>query len=409
MENICIRCKGRGLCGQPCRILAKFKESVPRIKTHFSGSTPPEVFVGRINYPNVFSGILSPVQHSDTTIYSSPEQWVSQNLSIEQILELRGQMIYGRSQSHIKSSEFNKDSGKFKQVTQELALSSKPVSTEFFLKHKPEFKFTASRFFQIIANPAPIQKILLEENPKVEKKVDYLTNDYDVKSIQAIKELYKAKILTSHLQKLLSVGLLGVKSSRKMVPTRWSITAIDDTLGKTLLENIRYYQELNEIQVFSQDYNGNHFDVLFLPGAFSFEVIETSMPGSVWSEQQPVDKSYSMQDYEGFFGRKTYATNVVGAYYTDRLAVCEYLNKIKRQATVLLLHEERPEYYAPLGVGIIRESLRKAFTKKPQIYETIEDALRNIKNRTLVPTDKIKEMSWVLKNYGEQKSLKQWF
>jgi len=400
MNSLCIRCKGKGWCGKPCEILQRFKDNAPKVKLHFSGSSPPEIFVGRVNYPFVFSGILAPVEKGDTSVLASPEEWVSNNLSIEQILEMRGQLIYGRGQSHIKSSD------SLKNVTQELALSSKSVSTEIFLRKKPLMSFTPSKVFSIMANPAPLQKAILEENPKVEKKVDYLVSDYDVKAGAALQELYKSKIVTSHLQKLLSVGLLGVKSSRKMVPTRWAITAVDDTLGKALLEKIRYYQELNQIRLFHNYYNGNHFEILLLPDKFAFEVIEVSFPGNVWGGE---NKAFFMQDYEGFFARKQYAKNVAGGYYADRLGVCEYLEKTKRQATCLVFHEERPEYYAPLGVGIIRENVRKAMSRKYETPETIEQALQIMSQRLKIPIEEYKKRSWVLANFGKQRRLGEWF
>lgn len=400
MDSLCIRCKGKGLCGKPCKILAKFRNNAPSPKLHFSGPSPPEIFVGRINYPNVFSGILAPTEHCETKIPATPEQWIKKNLSIEKILELRGQLIYGRGISHIKTSS------KLKQITQELALSSKPVSTEFFLKQKPTFQFTTSKIFSIMTNPAPIKKVILEENPTIEKKVDYLTSDYDVKATEALKELYKSNIQITHLQKLLSAGLLGVKSSRKMTPTRWSITAIDDTISKQLLKKIRYYQDLNEIQLFHNYYNGNHFEILLLPEKFSFEVIEVATPGNIWGG---TDKTSYSQDYEGFYPRKKYATQVAGAYYSDRLGICEYLEKIKRQATCIVFHEEREEYYAPLGVGIIRESVRKAMTTKPENPESVETALKIMASRLQAPIEEYKKRSWVLNNYKKQKKLGEFF
>jgi len=408
IESLCIRCRGKGLCGKPCKILSRFIEKAPKPKLHFSGSSPPEIFVGRINYPNVFSGILAPSDYGEkeTEILSTPEQWVSKDLQIDEILELRGQLIYGRGISHIKS--VNEISSKnLKQVTAELALSDRPVSTEFFLKKLPTQEFTANKLFTIMTNPAPIKKVSLEENPHVHKKVDYLTSDYDVKAVTALGELYKTnQITTTHLQKLFSAGLLGTKNKRKMVPTRWSITAVDDTLGKKLLEKIRYYPEINKIELFHHDYNGNHFEILLLPSAWSFEVIEVSVKGNVWGG---VDKNYFMQDYESFFPRKSYAENVVGAYYADRLAVLEYLEKIKKQASVLVLHEERPEYYAPLGVGIIRESIRKMFSsEKKENPISIEDAFSLIKTRTDL-VEEYKSRSWLLKNYGKQKKITDWF
>jgi DNA repair protein NreA len=404
MHGFCVRCRGRGWCNKPCEILQKFKDKAPKVKMHFSGSSPPEIFVGRISYPHVFSGILSPTQKGETGILASPEEWVENNLDIESILEMRGQLIYGRGRSHIKASN------QLKKVTQELALASKPVSTEVFLKKKPNISFTPSKVFSIMTNPAPLKSVRLEDNPIVPKKVDYLTGDYDVKANTALQELYKTKILTSHLQKLLAAGLLGVKASRKMVPTRWSITAVDDTLGKALLDNIRYYPEINQIQLFHTYYNGNHFEVLLLPDKWAFEVIEVSLPGNAWAESNVgLGKSYFMNDYEGFFKRKSYAKNVTGGYYADRLGVLEYLERIKRQATCLVFHEERPEYYAPLGVGIIRESVRRAMKTKPEEPETREDALRIMAERLKVSIDEYKKRSWILENFGKQKRLGEWF
>jgi len=381
---------------------------MPRVKTHFSGNSPPEIFVGRIGYPFINSGILAPTSHNNTSTLSSPEQWIEDDLSIEKILEMRGQLIYGRAKSHIKANHTNK----IKQTTQELALSSKPVSIEVFLKKPPTLNFTASKFFQIITNPAPIKKATLEENPAVPQKVNYLTSDYDVKATTALRELYNSQnpITITHMQKLLSAGLLGTKNKRKMTPTRWSITAVDDTLGKQLLEKIRYNKELNQIHLFHHDYNGNHFEVLLLPEKWSFEVIEVSMQGSNWNETIRAQGDVFMQDYEGFFPRKTYASHVVGAYYADRLAVSEYLTKIQRQATVFMCHEELPEYYAPLGVGIIRESLRKMFfTTQPEYPDSVEQALITMGLRLHAPMSRYKKMSWVLENWGKQKKLKEFF
>ncbi|MBP7708537.1 hypothetical protein KA107_02535 [Candidatus Pacearchaeota archaeon] len=370
-------------------ILAQLKNNFPKVKLHFSGSTPPEIFVGRINYPNVFSGILSPTFKGDTSEMSSPEQWVEKNLSIAEVLNFRGQMIYGRQVTNIKASK------SLQNVTQELALSSRSVSTEFFLKKQPQLQYTSSNILSIMANPAPIERVILEENPFVEKKVDYIVGDYDVKANTALQELYKAKISVSHLQKLFSVGLLGVKTNRKLVPTKWSITAIDDSISKKLLEKIKLYKEIEEIQIFSDEYNGNHYEIILLPGEFNFEVIEINVN----------DQNGVWRDYEGFFGRKNYASSVTGAYYANRLAICEYLEKFKRQATVLILRQVSEDYYAPLGVGILRELMRRALQKEYQKANLIKEALAFCSTRLRIPIEKYTEISWIVANYGKQKKL----
>lgn len=401
MQSLCIKCKGKGLCGKPCKILSKFIDSSPKIKKHFSGSSPPEIFVGRAGYPNVFSGIISPNEKGETQVYSMPEEWVSGDLTIEQILSYRGKMIYARQNPlNIKSPS------SMQTKMQEIALSSKPLSIEFFLKKPPTFDFTPSKVFSIMTNSAPIEKINIEENVKVERKVDSLVSDSDVTAQKALIELYNSNVPNTHLSKLLSSGLLGVKPQRKLVPTRWAITAVDDMLSKNLVQQIKYYPEILEFQLFHDEYNGNHYEILFLPGNFAFEVIEAEVPGNVWNPTQNLEFS---QDYESFFIRKEYASNVTGAYYANRLAVCEYLNRIKKQSAVLILREIKEEYYAPLGVGILRELVRRALKKDFEKPSDLNQAFLLMQSRMKIPPEKFKEISKLLKEYGRQKKLARWF
>ncbi len=402
-SELCARCKGRGYCGKPCKILSKIKEFFPKTKTHFSGSSPPEIFVGRIGYPLVNMGILSPQERGQTEEMSLPEIWYEKKLTIKDILNFRGRLIYSRFKSKIKDSRTNK---KFLKIMQEISLSNRPVSVEIFLKKPVKEGINVDKHLPLIGNPAPLKAARLEENPHVEKKVDYLVSDIDNKASNSIKELYRSKIQVSNIIKILSAGMLGLKKNRKLVPTRWAVTAIDDILSKFLLEKIRYYQEISEILLFHSEYVGNHYEFLLLPDKFSFEVIEAKMPGSVWN---PFSNSVLlMQDYEGFNGRKTYAENVTGAYYANRMAVCEYLERIKRQASCLVLRECREEYYAPLGVGILREASRDAFKQKPEKFDSIEEVLQKVQSRMKLPIQLFKEKSRLLKEHKKQTRLSRW-
>ena len=62
-------------------------------KTHFSGSSPPEIFVGRFGYPFVNAGILSPEEYGDTEEMSLPELWHERDFDISRIISLRGKLI----------------------------------------------------------------------------------------------------------------------------------------------------------------------------------------------------------------------------------------------------------------------------------------------------------------------------
>jgi hypothetical protein len=401
-NELCTRCRGRGFCKKPCKIYSKIKDFTPKTRIHFSGASPPEIFVGRYNYPDISAGILSPDGFYDSEELSFPEIWHEKNLSIDSILTNRSKLIYGRFKTQIKKARYD---NRFLKVMQEISMAYKSVSTEFFLKKPPKMELVMNKHLPIIGNPAPLQHIRLEENPKIKPKVDYLVADDSCKAVDSIFELYKNKIEISNINKILSAGLLGLKTRRKLVPTRWSITAVDDTISKLVLEKIRHYPEISEILLFNAEYNGNHYEILLLPDKFSFEVIEAEMNNSLWNLTGQVSV---MQDYEYFNGRKTYADDVTGAYYANRLALCEYLERIKRQATAIFFREVTPEYYAPLGVGILRETSREAFRNPPEKFNTIEEALVQAQTRLKSPISIWTNKSVLLKEFGKQKRLDKW-
>jgi len=369
--------------------------------TEFSGSSPPEVFVGRYNYPHINIGILSPQNYGDTGVLSSPRIWKKYNLDKNAIVSLRNQLIYGRTQGHIKMSKMGGDwrkRGRFLSTMQETAMTHKSISTEFKLKKAVGAHNEKDSRTGLITNAAQVEKVRLQENPKIKPKVEYLVGDTDVKSVDSMLELEKSGLDSYHIVKILSAGLLGLKTRRKLVPTRWSITAVDDALSKDKLKKIRYYPEISEILLFHSEYLGNHYEFLLLPDRFSFEVIEIALRGGqVW------------RDYEGFFNRKKYAHDVTGAYYANRLAVCEYLEKIGRQACCLVLREIRPEYNIPLGVGILREASRSAFSSLPEKFESVNSALNKINERLKGPVENYSRNSQLLKEYGKQRRLGEWF
>jgi len=398
-----LRCKGKNpaLCGRKfCPIMAKIRKYAPKkIKLNFLGTSPPDFFVGHTGYPNVYAGILAPPREERKLCeLSGPEEWFKMNFSIEDILQNRGAMIYSRIKIGIKNFK-----GRVIETMQEVSMANKECDVELFLKKKPKLQISLDLHAPPIGNPAPLKKIVPQENPKIHRKVDYVVSDDSLKASDAIMELYKSNFTITQITRILSAGLLGLKFHRKFVPTRWSITCVDDTISKKILEDVRSYEWVDKYLVFYGDYVGNHYEIIMFPRQWSFEVIEAKIPGSCWN---PGIATFFMEDYENFFGRKTYASNVTGAYYSNRLAVVEYLKKIKRQASVLVLREAREEYYAPCGVGILRELSRNVFNKKPKEFESFEDLKRDVNERLKIPIEKFLKRSKLLKEINAQKSIK---
>jgi hypothetical protein len=373
MMPLCIRCRGKGLCGRTCPIIGRnkvYQEQIKNLKENFSGSAP-SVFVGHYGYPNINVGILSPPEiDEEAWKLDAPEFWYDNKYGVDDILSLRSRMVHSRNTAKVKVIE-----GKLIETAQEIAMARRPVDTEFVIKGIPKPTFSLDTRVAPIGAPTELIKVT-PGNISISHKVEKIVND-ELRASIAINELYSSGIDTSQITKILSVGLLG--SEKKLVPTRWSITATDDTISKNLLKNIREYKEIGEYFVFYNDYIGNHYEILMIPREWSFEVIEAKLPGSCWNLQG--SKIYFYNDYEKFEDRKQYAYNVAGGYYAARIAVTEYLEKTKKQASVLVFREVRPEYLVPLGVWQCRENVRGALEKKPEKFATLEAALKRIGQR----------------------------
>ncbi len=370
----------------------KFWRQVIENAKDFVGTSPPSVFVGKAFYPRVYVGILSPTQQKEeASVLDSPETWYRQKASIDQILDYRGQMVYSR----FKSSSIKPIPSKLTEVVQEVAMSKDQADVEIELKKNPEFRFSFSNYFAPVGNPAPIDRARLTENPKVDIKVEKAVGDIDLKAVEAVSYLYR-HVPVSNIQKIFSVGLLGLPTQRKFVPTRWSITGVDDIIGKYLLERVRNYNELDEIRFFTNEYIGNVFHVLLVPKPYQFELIE------IWDVDKPVPGVGS--DYEPYWGRKRYAEKTAGGFYASRLPVLEYLEKIKKQAGALIVREIKPEYFAPVGVWKIRETIRDAFNKPFEKFDGLKQAFDRITQKCITK-DRWKRESRLYKTLREQRSL----
>jgi len=365
-----------------------WKQTIENVKD-FSGTSPPSVFVGSFKYPHVFLGILSPpVKQENAWLLDSPEQWYRNKASIDEVLVYRSEMIYSRFVSNVKNSK-----GKLIDVLQELAMSKKQADVEVELKKNPIFRFNLDGRTSPIGNPAPLIQARIVGNPSVERKVDYIVSDLDLNATEAAIKLYGSNIPISRIQKMFSAGLLGLNFQRKFVPTRWSITAVDDSISKNLLAKVRTYPELNEFRLFFNEYLGNRYYVLLIPIPYQYELVE------MWNLE---GKTTTSEDYEPHWGRKDYAYQTAGAFYAGRLAAMEYLEKIKRQAAILVIREVTKEYYLPLGIWQLRESLRDSFNKPFERFSDLHLAVKKINEKT----NKLwMSRSKLLKNLKEQTKL----
>lgn len=367
----------------------------------FFSNSPPQVFVGSKLYPRANIGVLSPSEPlKQVQLLYSPNDWTNLNLNIKQILILRNQLINSRFQVNSV-----KENNRFLDKSREVGMAYKPTDLEIHLKKIPNYSKEEDKVTTPINLVAPLKNFKITENPKIHTKVDKVVDDADLKAKDALYYLYKNNFNEHFLQQLLSIGVLGLKKNRKIVPTRWSITTTDDTIGKELIKEIKDYNIIDDHRLFYDNYLGNHYFILLLPNLFSYELFEYSLRyGKIKGE---------WTDFEDYFGRKTYASSSVGGYYSVRLSVLEYLKKIKRQASIFIIRFETEEYWANLGVWVTRNCSRRAMNKSYISFYSRENALdfmRNfIFNKMKQDITNIFKKSKLLNYIKEQKALREFF
>jgi len=376
--------------------------------SEFAASSPPSVFIGsKLKYPLVNVGILSPLEKDEEAwIYDDAEFWAKNNLSIRDVIGLRESLLNSRFQSNVTAPRSNH--GKFVEMAQELAMASRPVDVEIELKKKIGPGFKRDKILAPQGMNAPLKKAKITGNVKIDPKLDKVVND-DIKATDAVTTLHKGGFSEYILSKILSVGVLGMKKDRKLVPTRWSITATDDMIGKKLLEKIRNYPWLENHELFFGEFMGNCYLVMLFPNIFSYELFELYLPGSSWNPSKEIKASTDMED---FHGRKDYASNTAGGYYAARLPILEYLEREKRQASILVIRIELPTYWASLGVWVCREATKKVLNNKslkfPDMKELIESTRKIGMIKFGYDSDKIIKKSKILENIKNQSTLGKW-
>jgi len=386
---MCLQCRGaKLLCGKPrCPIIVK-AEAIGRSNYSYSdqiaGSSPPGVFVGRIGYPKVSIGPMVPPQYGDTSIMDTPEFWLGRPL--ETIVDYRYSLVRGNTRANVEDAA---NPGRTLQQLQELSMAAKPVDSELRLSKAPRKVLTLSEDTQPFGPSAPMEKFKTS-NVTVERRIEKPYYDRDLKAADAIFSLYRDGIMVTRIQRALSIGMFGEGARRRLVPTRWSITAVDSTISARLMERIKGFQTIDEYRVYSYSVYDNQYVAILLPEPWRFEWIEAWFPNTTWN--QGTKDPYIIGDYEEHFGRRTYA-KVGGCYYSTRLAVAEALEEERRQAAAIVLRETYPGYIMPLGVWNVRESIRELMRQKPSTFDSFGPALAAALANMRIPSKRWKGSS----------------
>jgi len=348
----CIRCKGKGLCGLAvCPVTSRFHAQAALKSTASYQGSAPSVFVGSAGYPDVTGGPLL-VNDSD-----HPPDWLAKNLGIGDIVGIRARTIRGRSPAR-----------QFCGGLDEIALSSRPLDVDVAFERPVTFSLDFDGTVAPVGLTGEVKKLDVIGSASVARVVDRVTSDTDLGATGACIELSRGGSDVYKITKLLTAGLLGRR--RHLVPTRWAITAVDDTLSSALKKDIARFPPIDGYLVFTAEVFGNRIVCILAPGDWRYEMIEVWGKQTLWAG----DTEAIVQDREGM--KKQGYSPISGAYYSARLAVAEYLAGIRRSARAIVLRHISGDYWAPLGTWVIREAARNAMASAPVPCASLDEAVR---------------------------------
>ena len=332
-----------------------------------SGATPPSVFVGRYGYPKIKAGPMMPPIHGDTTILDKPEMWLGK--SLEEIVNYRLSLVRGVSTVNVHNI-----SEKYVESLQEVAMTNKSVESEATFEKVPITDLEQEKDLGLDTDSvsfgpvAPLKSFKTSSSISVDQRIEDVYYDKDLPAAQGIINLYQDGVEISSIHRVLSIGMLGLQKNRRLVPTRWSISATDDVISADLIKKIETFSIIDLFKVYKYAHLGNYYSIILIPDEiWSFEMQEAWYDNNSGNMQVGVD-------FENANGLDHYPS-IAGAYFAARLSVAEYLFKAKRKAAALVLREIHSEYVMPVGVWQVREGIRRAFEGQAEEIENFEQAL----------------------------------
>ena len=333
------------------------------------GSTPPSVFIGSWNYPKIFAGPMIAPQHGDTGIMDRPESWIPEKKSQEEIIRYRLNLIRGKRE--VKVTDLG---GRFSEMLRDISLSNSSIESEAqFIKAPKGMSFSDEH--TPFGPSAPLERFEIG-NARWDPDLEKVYFDGDLKAADAVEDLHQRGLPFSSIQKAFSVGAMGTKKRRRLVPTRWSITACDSTLGNRLLQKVRDYDPIDCCQVREFASLNNYYAVLLLPTLWQYEWMEAFL--RIMGNEELL-----FSDFETNGGKRGYS-RVGGCYYSCKMAVLEALAKEKCQAGAIILREAYTGY-VPLGVLNVRANVRNAMHQTPLEFEDMKAALGYVSTKLELP------------------------
>ncbi len=186
---------------------------------NLSGASPPSVFVGYYGYPKIKVGPMIPPLHGDTTILDSPENRIGK--SIEEIANYRLSLIEG-----VYDTNIHQTVGRYIESLQELAMAKRPAESEILFEKIPIMDIEQKKNFGFDTDSgpyglvSPLKTFKTSSSLSVDKRLENAFYEKDLLAKESIVNLYHQGVEISKINRIFSMGMLGLQKNRKLFAYR---------------------------------------------------------------------------------------------------------------------------------------------------------------------------------------------
>lgn len=343
------------------------------------GSAP---IVGEKNYPFLATHNISNVDKK--TSFFETGKLVKK--TYDEILPLKAKSILGSTQKNY----IKKPKTRIVEELRDIYKSKSAIEMQSVFEKELTFnKILTSKVAGIMGSQNELTKLEAQENTSTSNKIEKFTQN-DIKAKEAIISLYEKGVNEHQIINLLALGSFGIELNRKLVPTKWAISAFDQTIDNYLHKKILTYKLINEYEIYHDYDKGNDFIIILMPNTYAAEIVETWDLGTSEIENTSqfvpkLDSAFGVvnqdtsikidkwntgkriiieQDYVGINNKlSTKEPHCAGGYWATKSPISRLLDKRQRQASYISIRFI-DNYDIPLGVVFVRECARKAL-KKP--------------------------------------------
>lgn len=321
--------------------------------------TPPGIIVEAIKYPLLRASILASRSSSEyTSIFDHPEAW--KGLHAKAILSMRKQLYRFGLTVDARTLEPSSVVEKLQKLA--LSVSTVDIDVEYFTLPPRELQTIGG---QLPAGPVVDAKsIEIASEPEISRVAERITQQ-DIPASESIWKLVDYEYTLDQIARMMSVGLLGKLSNRRMVPTRSAYKAvIDSYVSRSIMELLDRPLDSKFI-LGTAEVHGDVFTVFTQPGMARVDYLRV----------ERTDKG--IERNSSFEGMKNLSTDAKTAIFADhaRFEAYKELNERGKTSHVTIFHLARNPKNSVLGPWLSRAGVKEAFCSEKIMLDSRENAM----------------------------------